>query len=89
MDAAVLADEFTLSLSQLRSPVERLISAFLFESHSHSPPCARQGSTVRERFQDAVFAIAPPHDPATAEEHLRVGGMVTLAPCSRQKPSVA
>lgn len=38
LDRTVLANEMVVSLSQMRSPVERVVSAFV--SGAHSPPCA-------------------------------------------------
>ncbi|CAM9672355.1 unnamed protein product [Ectocarpus sp. 8 AP-2014] len=49
VDREVLADATVVSLSQLRSPVERIMSAFFVGGKPHSPPCARRsGQTWRE-----------------------------------------
>lgn len=41
IDRTVLADAAVVSISQVRSPVERLVSAFVFEGKPHSLPCVR------------------------------------------------
>lgn len=54
LDRAVLANEMIISLSQMRSPVERLVSAFVYGAHSH--PCALS-SQVRLFPKDCVCLV--------------------------------
>lgn len=52
VDSEVLADTTVVSLSQLRSPVERIMSAFFVGSKPHSPPCARRSGQVSVRLEE-------------------------------------
>eukprot|EP00752_Nemacystus_decipiens_P002221 g2108.t2 len=55
LDRTILENEMVLSLSQMRSPVERLMSAFL--SGAHSPSCALSSQT-KDEVQDCFTAMA-------------------------------
>ncbi|CAM9432018.1 unnamed protein product, partial [Ectocarpus fasciculatus] len=57
VDSEVLADATVVSLSQLRSPLERIMSAFLVGSKPHSPPCARRSGQTRREVQECFAGM--------------------------------
>ncbi|CAM9397738.1 unnamed protein product [Ectocarpus sp. 12 AP-2014] len=57
VDREVLADATVVSLSQLRSPLERIMSAFFVGGKPHSPPCARRSGQTRREVQECFAGM--------------------------------
>ncbi|CAM9138026.1 unnamed protein product [Ectocarpus sp. 4 AP-2014] len=57
VDREVLADATVVSLSQLRSPVQRIISAFFVGGKPHSPPCAHRSGQTRREVQECFAGM--------------------------------
>ncbi|CAB1118789.1 unnamed protein product [Ectocarpus sp. CCAP 1310/34] len=57
VDREVLADATVVSLSQLRSPLERIMSAYFVGGKPHSPPCARRSGQTRREVQECFAGM--------------------------------
>ncbi|CAN0076881.1 unnamed protein product [Scytosiphon promiscuus] len=58
VNTTVLADGTIFSLSQLRAPVERLVSAFSYGNEPHCPPCARRIEQTKQDVQECFTTMA-------------------------------